>query len=70
MLEVKRKENESASAMMYRFTKKVQQSGILRESKKRRFYSRGASRLKRKLSAIYRAEKSVEVARQKKLGII
>ena len=70
MLEVKRKENESASSMIYRFTKKVQQSGVLRESKKRRFFARDESRLKRKLSALHRTKKSEEVARQKKLGLI
>ena len=57
------------SGMMYRFTKKMQQSGILREAKKRRFYARAESRLKRKLSAIHRDHKKKELVRQKKLGI-
>lgn len=70
MVSIKRKENESASGMIYRFTKKVQQSGILRESKKRRFFAREESKLKRKLSALHRTKKSEEMARQKKLGLI
>ncbi len=70
MIEIKRKENESASSMIYRFTRKIQQSGVLKEAKKRRFYSRGQSRLKRKMSAIHREERRVEVQKQKKLGIV
>ncbi len=70
MISIKRKENESASGMIYRFTKRIQQSGILREAKKRRFFIREESKLKRKLSAIHRSKKSEEMNRQKKLGLI
>ncbi len=70
MVEIKKKDGESASSMIYRFTKKMQQSGILREAKKRRFYSRIESKLKKKLSALHRADKKIEMVRQKKLGIV
>ena len=66
---VKKKEGETIGSLMYRFSKKVQQSGILIESKKRRFYHRKESRLKRKEAAIYRNAKKVEVAKAKKLGL-
>jgi ribosomal protein S21 len=68
-MEIRKRENETASSLIYRFTKRTQQSGILREVKKRRFESRPVSRLKRKLSAIHRAEKRKEFTRAKKLGI-
>lgn len=68
-VEVRKKEGESASSMLYRFTKKVQQSGILKEAKKRRFHKRNESKLKRKLSAIHRVEKKQEMERMRKLGI-
>jgi ribosomal protein S21 len=70
MIDIRKKENESASSMMFRFTKKVQQSGILREAKKRRFHSRKVSKLKRKLSALHRDVKRKEMVKQKKLGLI
>ncbi len=70
MMEVKKRENETASSLIYRFTKRTQQSGILREVKKRRFETRSISRLKRRRSAIHRAEKRVEFVRAKKLGIL
>lgn len=38
MIEVKKRENESAESLVRRFTKRVQQSGVLIRAKKRRFY--------------------------------
>ena len=69
MVEVRKKEGESMSGMMYRFTKKIQQSGVLREAKKRRFHQRGTSRLKRKLSALHKASKKKEMEKMRKLGL-
>lgn len=66
---VRKKESETIGSLMYRFSKKVQQSGILREAKKRRFYVRAESRAKRKQAAIYQEAKKREVAKAKKLGI-
>lgn len=70
MVFVYKKEGETASALIYRFTKKMQQTGTLREAKKRRFYARTDSKLKRKLSALHRNAKHKEMERQKKLGLI
>lgn len=69
-IEIKRKEGESASSFLYRFNKKIQQSGVLREAKKRRFTNRPVNRLKRKLSALHRTRKAKERELAKKLGII
>ncbi len=69
MIQISRKEGESASSLIYRFTKKVQQSGVLREAKKRRFFSRTESKLKRKRSALHRATKREELSVQKKWGL-
>ncbi len=67
-MEVKRKEGESVSAFLYRFTKKMQQSGVLREAKKRRAHNRTVSRVKRKAAALYRNKKQAELGKAKKLG--
>lgn len=70
MVEVRKKEGESSGTLIYRFTKKVQQSGVLRESKKRRFSHRAINRAKRRLSALHRETKKREVERSKKLGLL
>jgi ribosomal protein S21 len=67
-MEVRKKENESSSSLIYRFTKKTQQGGVLREVRKRRFHARKVSRIKRRASAIHRSRKKAEYERAKKLG--
>lgn len=67
-IEVKKREGETAGAFLYRFTKRVKQSGILKESKKRRFKTRTVNKGARRASALYRDEKKQEVIRKKKLG--
>ena len=66
--EVKKKEGETLSAFIYRFSKKIKQSGVLREARKRRFRGRSVNRNKRRTSAIYRTRKAEEVRMQKKYG--
>ena len=38
MVEVKRRERETTGAMLRRFTRRVQQSGVLLNARKKRFY--------------------------------
>jgi ribosomal protein S21 len=68
MIEVKRKEGESVNAFLYRFTKKIQHSGIVKESKKKRFHSRTQNKRGRKDSALYRINKKIETEKLKRLG--
>jgi len=70
MISVKKREGESTNSLFYRFNKRVKQSGLIREVRKRRFKTRGESKLKIKLSALHRAKQMKEFARKKKLGII
>jgi len=67
-IQIKRREGESASSFLYRFTKKIQHSGVLREAKKRRFKHRNINKNKRKSSALYKSQKMREVLAAKKLG--
>lgn len=69
MISVKKREGESASGLMYRFNKKIKQSGLVKEVRKRRFTARPKSRLKTKLSALHRANLKKEFAHKKKMGI-
>ncbi|MBM3281302.1 MAG: 30S ribosomal protein S21 [Candidatus Harrisonbacteria bacterium] len=70
MIDIKKKDGESPNSMIFRFIKKVQQSGVLKEAKKRKFYSRKNTKNKRRLSALYREEKKQEFIKKKKLGLI
>lgn len=67
-IEIKRREGESASSFLYRFTKKIQQSGVLREAKKRKFKKRGINKNKRRAAALYCDTKKKEFIKAKKLG--
>jgi ribosomal protein S21 len=69
-MEVRRKEGESPTSLMYRFSKKVQQSGILKEVRKRRFKGRTANRTKRRMLALKRETKRVEISRKRRLGLL
>lgn len=54
MVEVRKKNGESVESLLRRFTKKVQQSGILIRAKKGRFFEPKKSRLEVKEGAIRR----------------
>ena len=69
-IEARKKEGESPNALLYTFTRKVKRSGILKEVRSRKFHDRPTSRLKRRVSAIHREAKRVEIERQKKLGLL
>ena len=68
-IEIRRKDGDSPNAILFNFTKRIKRSGVLREVRKRRFYARTTSKLKRRSSAIHREVKRVEVERLKKLGL-
>jgi len=69
-IEVRKKQGESASALMFNFSKRIKRSGVLKEARKRIFYARKVNRIKRKLSAIHRSSKKKEIDRARRLGII
>jgi ribosomal protein S21 len=67
-MEVRRRKNENVSSFLYRFSKRVQQSGVLKEVRKRRARTRPKNRGKRRLTALYKASKKNEIAKLKKYG--
>lgn len=69
-IEARKREGEQGAALLYNFTRKVKRSGILKEVRRRKFYVKPASRIKRRASAIHREEKKADVERQKKLGLL
>jgi len=69
MLSVRKREGESPTGLMYRFNKRVKQSGLIKEVRKRRFTVRRVSRLKIKLKALHRETSKKEYQHKKKMGI-
>ncbi len=68
MLEVKRKEGENVNAFLFRFNKRVQRSGLVKETRKRQFKTRSKNKTKRRLGALYRISRKQELMTQKKQG--
>lgn len=68
MVEIKRHENENILSALRRFTKKVQQSGILIEVRKRRFQERRQSDYKKRKRALARIKRQKVMEKMRKLG--
>ena len=69
-IEIKRKEGETTRSLIRRFTRRIQQSGILIRARRARFREKEKSKRERRASAIRR----IKIARQKeklrKLGLL
>ena len=68
MVEVRRREKESSSALARRFTKKVQLSGVLVTARSQRSATRPKSRAQKKREALHRIAKRKVFERMRKLG--
>lgn len=69
-LEIKRKERENSQGLVRRFTKAVQQSGILIRARKKRFKHREKSEGTKKKAALRREESKKEYEKLRKMGEI
>jgi len=70
MISAKKRKSESSNSLIYRFNKKVRQSGVVKESRSRRFTTRAVSKIKRRQSALHREEKKQDYLKKKKLGTL
>lgn len=68
MIHVKRKERETAESLVRRFSRRVQQSGVLKQVRKLRFRQEEKSRPARRNEALYKVKIRKEINRLKKLG--
>lgn len=68
MIEARRKEGESIGAFLRRFTKKVQNSGVLIQARRTRFKAEPKTRREKQLAAVRRAVTLKERERLFKLG--
>jgi ribosomal protein S21 len=69
-LEIKKREKETTLTLIRRFTKSIQQSGLLKLARKIRFRERPKSRQLKKREALRREMKRKEYEKLKKLGKI
>lgn len=67
-VELKKNENENATNLVRRFTRKIQESGIIIKVKGKRYSERPMSKLSEKVVALRRIARRAEVEKLKKLG--
>lgn len=70
MIEVKKKEKETTSSVIRRFSRKMQQSNIIPKVKSLRYNTRAKSAFKKKQDALKRIAKYKIKEKLKKLGKI
>ncbi len=70
MLQVHKRDNESSDSLIRRFSRKVQESGVLLQAKKVRYYERKKSKKKTRDEAQRKAVLTAERDRLIKLGEI
>jgi ribosomal protein S21 len=68
MVEVRRRDGETTGAMLRRFTRRVQQSGILLRARKERFYGSKPTKRAVRERALRRIKVTKEKERLEKLG--
>lgn len=68
MIEVKKKERETSESLIRRFSRRVQQSGVLMHARKTRFRLEEKSKQKKREEALYKEKIRKEIDKLKKLG--
>lgn len=68
MIEVKKKDRESSESLIRRFSRRVQQSGVLVQARRSRFRKDEKSRREKRAGAMYKAKVKKIVSKLKKMG--
>lgn len=68
LIEVRKNPNENNTSILRRFSRKIQESGIIRRVKSSRYNVRKESKLKVKKSALKRMARRREIEHLRKLG--
>jgi len=69
MIQVTKKDSkESVENLLRRFSRKVQQSGVLAEAKQSQYFEKPTSKRDRRTKAIVRRERKIEKTKKLKLG--
>jgi ribosomal protein S21 len=65
---IRKKDKETQGAFLRRFTKKIQQSGVLMNARKSRFHSRSLNKRAVRNNALRKVARKDEIETLKKLG--
>lgn len=68
MIEVRKKEKETAESLIRRFSRRIQQSGVLVRARKTRFRLDEKSKREKRQEALYKVKIRKEIDKLKKLG--
>lgn len=68
MIEVRKKERESSENLIRRFSRRVQQSGVLVRARKTRFKLEEKSKMEKRKGAMYKEKVKKMVDKLKKMG--
>ncbi len=67
MIQVKKKDNETSESLIRRFSRRIQQSGVLVNARKKRFQSKKKSKQKQRDDALYKTKIRKEINKLKKM---
>ena len=67
MIEVKKKEHETNESLIRRFSRRIQQSGVLMTARKSRFQVKKKSKKQQREEALYKIKIRKEIEKLKKL---
>ena len=70
VIEVKKRERETARSLLRRFTRRIQQSGILIRARKARFREREKTKRERRNSALRRVRIGKKKEKLRKMGLL
>jgi ribosomal protein S21 len=68
MIYMKKREKESPESLLRRFSRRVQQTTLIRTIRKSRFHDAGKSKRVRRIDALYKVNIRKHITRMKKLG--
>lgn len=68
VIEVSKNNNENNASILRRFSRRIQESGIIHKVKKGRYNERQESKLKMKKSALKKMARRKEIEKLRKLG--
>ena len=69
-IEVKKQQGETTRGLLRRFSKRIQQSGVLVRARKERFHEKEKTRRERRNSAVYRVKIGKEKEKLRKMGLL
>jgi ribosomal protein S21 len=68
MIEARKKDRETTESLMRRFSRRIQQSGVLVQARKTRFRTDEKSKREKRQEALYKVKIRKEIDKFKKLG--